>query len=442
MSPETRFTQSGDVSIAYQVFGEGPRDLLIVPGFISHLEAGWDSPAYARFLERLASFSRVIQFDKRGTGLSDRVSGIPTIEERSDDVRAVLDAVGSAHTALFGISEGGPMSVVFSAANPDRVTALILYGSIAKGSWAPDYPWGDAVSDGFEEWMAGWRRDWGKPYGIEAWAPSMADDPHFRDWWARYLRLGASPSAVIALFRMNREIDVRPILPIIQVPTLVLHRTGDRPINIGEGRYLANHIPNAKFVELPGEDHLWWVGDSDAIVDEIEEFLTGARHPLGTDRRLMTVLFTDIAGSTQRASELGDRRWSDVLAAHNMMMEKTIAQFRGEAVKSTGDGYLALFDGSGRAIECALSAARAVRNLGLSVRSGLHTGEVETIGKDVGGIAVHIAARVMEKAPEDEVWASRTVKDLVVGSRFKFTESGIHCFKGVDEGWPLYRVNV
>jgi class 3 adenylate cyclase len=440
MRPETLFTQSGDVSIAYQVMGEGPHDLLIVPGFISHLEAAWENPAYARFLERLASFSRLIQFDKRGTGLSDRVTGIPTLDERSDDVRAVLDAVGSKRTALFGISEGGPMSVVFAATHPQRTSALILYGSIARGSWAPDYPWAGKVDEGFEEWMAGWRREWGKPYGLENWAPSVADDQQFRQWWAKYLRLGASPSAVVALFRMNKEIDVRPILPVIRVPTLVLHRAGDRTIDVAEGRYLAEHIPGAKFTELPGDDHLWWVGDSDTIADEIEEFLTGERHAAEPDRTLMTVLFTDIVDSTRRAAELGDRRWRDLLDNHNAIMQSEIARFRGHAVKNTGDGFLATFDGPGRAIDCALAARRDLRRLGLPIRSGLHTGEVELMGEDIGGIAVHIAARVLEEAAADEVWTSRTVKDLVVGSRFKFTESGTYRFKGVAGEWPLYTV--
>lgn len=440
MRPETKFTQSGDVSIAYQVVGEGPFDLLIVPGFISHLEAAWENPAYARFLERLASFSRLIQFDKRGTGLSDRVTGIPTLDERSDDVRAVLDAVGSTRTALFGISEGGPMSVVFAATHPQRTSGLILYGSIAKGSWAPDYPWGGRVEADFEEWLAGWRREWGKPYGLEDWAPSVAGDPQFRQWWAKYLRLGASPSAVITLFRMNRQIDVRPILPVIRMPTLVLHRAGDRTINVGQGRYLAEHIPGAKLTELPGEDHLWWVGDSNAIGDEIEEFLTGERRPVEADRALMTVLFTDIVGSTKRAAELGDRRWRDLLASHNAMVQSEIARFRGNPVRSTGDGILATFDSPGRAIDCALVLGRDLRGLGLPIRAGLHTGEVQLMGKDIEGIAIHIAARVLEKAAEDEVWASRTVKDLVVGSNFKFTESGTYQLKGVAGDWPLYSV--
>src|SRR4051794_11454095 len=437
MRPETKFTQSGDVSVAYQVMGQGPLDLLIVPGFISHLEAAWENPAYARFLERLASFCRLIQFDKRGTGLSDRVTGIPTLDERSDDVRAVLDAVGSKQTFLFGISEGGPMSVVFAASHPQRTSGLILYGSIAKGSWTPDYPWGTRAEAEFERWLAGWRREWGTPYGLNNWAPSVADDPQFRQWWAKYLRLGASPSAVITLFRMNREIDVRPILPAVRVPTLVLHRAGDRTINVGHGRYLAEHIPGAKFTELPGQDHLWWVGDSDALADEIEVFLTGARRPVEADRALMTVLFTDIVGSSKRAADIGDRRWRDLLHSHDAILESEIARFRGNAVKSTGDGVLATFDSPGRAIGCALALGAELQGLGLAIRAAVHTGEVELIGKDVGGIAVHIAARVLEKASVDEVWTSRTVKDLVVGSRFDFKPSGTYELKGERWSRPL-----
>lgn len=440
MRPETKFTQSGDVSIAYQVVGEGPRDLLIVPGFISHLEAAWENPAYARFLERLASFCRLIQFDKRGTGLSDRISGIPTLDERSDDVRAVLDAVGSERTALFGISEGGPMSVVFAATYPQRTSALILYGSIAKGSWAPDYPWAGKVDAEFEEWMSGWRREWGKPYGLENWAPSVAGDPQFRQWWARYLRLGASPSAVITLFRMNKGIDVRSILPVIRVPTLVLHRAGDHTIDVAEGRYLADHIDGARFIELPGEDHLWWVGNADAIADEIEEFLTGERNVAQSDRVLLTVLFTDIVDSTKRAAELGDRRWRETLHTHNTILTSEVTRFSGTMIKNTGDGLLATFDGPGRAIGCALAASHELQKLGLPIRSALHTGEVELLERDVGGIAIHIAARVLEQASANEVWTSRTVKDLVVGSRFKFTDRGIYRLKGLAGDWTLYRV--
>jgi class 3 adenylate cyclase/alpha-beta hydrolase superfamily lysophospholipase len=440
MQPETRYAQSGDVSIAYQVIGTGPLDLLIVPGFISHLEQAWEDPAYSRFLQRLASFSRLILFDKRGTGLSDRISGIPTLEERMDDVRAVMDATGSERAALFGISEGGPMSVLFAATYPERASALILYGSIARGSWAPDYPWGTRFDERWENWLEGWRKEWGGPYALELWAPSAADDPQFRQWWAKYLRLGASPSAVINIFRMNAAIDVRGILPVLRVPTLVLHRSGDRPINIEQGRHLAEHIPGARFVELSGDDHLWWVGDSESIVNEIQEFLTGERPVVEPDRVLATVLFTDIVESTNRAAELGDRRWRDLLHRHNLVMRTEIDRFKGQVVKSTGDGFLATFDGPARAIHCAVAVHEQMERLGIETRSGLHTGEVELMDGDVGGIAVHIAARVLERAIAREVWTSRTVKDLVAGSRFEFSEKGTYSLRGVAGDWPLFAV--
>ena len=440
MQPETKYAQSGDVSIAYQVVGSGPLDLLIVPGFISHLEQAWEDPAYSRFLKRLASFSRLIQFDKRGTGLSDRIAGIPTLEERMDDVRAVMDATGSERAALFGVSEGGSMSILFSATYPERTSALILYGSIARGSWAPDYSWGDRLDQEHEDWLEGWRKEWGGPYGIETFAPSAAHDAQFRQWWAKYLRLGASPSAVINVFRMNAAIDVRDILPAVHVPTLVLHRLGDQAIEIEHGRYIAQHIPGARLVELSGDDHLWWVGDSESIVNEIQEFLTGERPVVEPDRVLATVLFTDIVDSTKRAAEMGDRRWRDLLDRHNTVMHTEIDRFKGRVVKSTGDGFLATFDGPARAIHCALAASEEARRLGIEIRSGLHTGEVELIDGDVGGIAVHTAARVLAEASASEVWTSRTVKDLVAGSRFKFSEQGTYKLKGIAGDWPLFTV--
>ena len=440
MQPETKFAQSGEISIAYQEVGAGSLDLLVVPGFISHLEQAWEDPAYSRFLQRLASFSRLILFDKRGTGLSDRIAGIPTLEERMDDVRAVMDATGSKRAALFGISEGGPMSVLFAATYPERVSAMVLYGSIARGYWAPDYPWGPRPDEGFEEWLSGWRKEWGGPYAIETWAPSAADDPRFRQWWAKYLRLGASPSAVINVFRMNAAIDIRDILPSVRVPTLVLHRSRDRAINVEQGRYLAQHIPSATFVELSGDDHLWWVGDSESIVNEIQEFLTGERPAIEPDRVLVTVLITDIVGSTKRAAEMGDRRWRDLLARHDEGIRAEIARSNGTVVKDTGDGFLATFDGPARAINCALAANEQIRRLGIEIRSGLHTGEVELMDGDVGGIAVHTAARVSENANAGEVWTSRTVKDLVAGSRFKFSKQGTYDLKGVASDWPLFAV--
>jgi pimeloyl-ACP methyl ester carboxylesterase len=439
--PETKFTQSGEVSIAYQVVGDGPLDLVMVPGFVSHLEQTWEDPSFSRFLMQLASFSRLILFDKRGTGLSDRISGQPTLEERMDDVRAVMDAVDSRQAALCGVSAGGPMSVLFAATYPDRASALVLYGSLVRGAWAPDFPWGPKPESAeFKEWLEGWRKEWGGPYGIEIRAPSMAEDETFRQWWAKYLRLSASPSAVIKIMEMNTAIDVRDILPTIRVPTLVLHRVGDRVVDIEQGRYLAKHIPGAKFAQLNGDDHSWWVGDSEAIVNEIQAFLTGEQPPVEIDRVLATVLFTDIVDSTKRAAEMGDSRWRDVLDSHNAVMLREIDRFRGRAIRSTGDGYLAVFDGPGRAIRCGFAVGRELSQLGIEIRTGVHTGEIDLMGEDVGGIAVNIAARVLAESAANELWVSRTVKDLVFGSGFNFTERGTYSLKGVPGEWSLFSV--
>lgn len=438
--PETKFTQSGEVSIAYQVLGQGPLDLVVIPGFVSHLEHAWEDPAYARFLQRLASFSRLILFDKRGTGLSDRITGIPTLEQRMDDVRAVMDSVGSQRAALFGISEGGSMSVLFAATYPQRTSALVLYGTIAKGWLIPDYPSGASTREQDEEAYDRWRKGWGGPLDIENWAPSVAHDQRFLQWWAKFLRLSAGPTTVINLMRLYSEIDVSAILPTLHVPTLVLHRTGDRSIGVEQGRYLAEHIPGAKFVELAGEDHLWWVGDTEAIVNEVAEFLTGERQTIEPDRVLATVLFTDIVDSTKRAAEIGDRRWHDLLDNHNAMLSKEINRFRGRAVKSTGDGCLATFDGPARAIRCTLAVSDESRRMGLEIRAGLHTGEIELMEQDIGGLAVHIAARVLAQAQANEVWISRTVKDLVVGSGFEFSERGVYSLKGIPGEWRLFTV--
>jgi class 3 adenylate cyclase/alpha-beta hydrolase superfamily lysophospholipase len=439
--PETKFTQSGEVTIAYQVVGNGSLDLVMVPGFISHLEQAWEDPSFSRFLLHLASFSRLILFDKRGTGLSDRIGDIPTLEERMDDVRAVMDAAESQQAVLFGVSEGGPMSVLFAATYPDRASALILYGSIAKGGWAPDYPWGtDLEDEETKAWLEGWRTEWGSPYGVKSRAPSMAEDKVFHKWFAKYMRLSGSPSAVINIFKMNEAIDVRDILPIVRVPTLILHRVGDRVIEIEQGRYLAENIPDAKFVELPGEDHLWWVGDSEALVNEVQVFLTGKQSKIEIDRVLATVLFTDIVDSTKRAAEMGDSRWKNLLDTHNAVILREIDRFRGRAVRTTGDGFLAVFDGPGRAIRCGSAVRSELSRQGIEIRTGLHTGEIDLMGDDVGGIAVNIAARVLAQAADNEVWVSRTVKDLVVGSGFTFEERGTHNLKGVPGEWDLYAV--
>ena len=434
--PETKFAQSGDVSIAYQVLGQGPLDLVHVPGLVSHLEYAWENPANARFLQRLASFSRLILFDKRGTGLSDRITNIPTLEERMDDVRAVMDAVGSERAALFGVSEGGSMSVLFAATYPQRVSALVLYGTIAQG-------WGLANEPGTREQAKAYsdkiRKEWGGPVEIELWAPSLAHDEQFRQWWAKFLRLSAGPSTWLNLLKMYSEIDVSPILPTLHVPTLVLNRANDSEF-IEQGRYLAEHVPNVKYVELSGEDHIWWIGDTDSLIAEIEEFLTGERQIMEPDRVLATVLFTDIVDSTKRAAEIGDRRWRDLLDAHDAIIRQEVKQFQGKVIESTGDGFLATFDGPARAIRCAHAIRDGVRRLGIEIRAGLHTGEIELRENNIGGIAVHIAARVSAKASAGEVWVSRTVKDLVAGSGLQFDEEGVFTLKGVPDEWSLFSV--
>jgi class 3 adenylate cyclase len=441
MLPETRYTKSGDLHIAYQVVGDGGLDLVIVPGFVSHLDAAWEEPSFAHFYNQLSSFSRLILFDKRGTGLSDRVpdTAFPTLEQRMDDVRAVMDAVGSSRAALMGISEGAPMSMLFAATYPDRVSALILYGAISKGVWAEDYPWGSTYEE-WEEYFEAIPQTWGTTEAGDEWAPSQANNERFKQWRARYLRLGASPGAVIALWRMNREIDVRHVLSTIRIPTLVLHRAGDQAVEVEQGRYTAEHIPNAKFVELPGDDHLWFVGDSEAIVSEVELFLTGTHRAPDPSRVLATVLFTDIVGSTERAVELGDYQWRQLLSKHNDLMRTEIDRAKGRFIKSMGDGVLATFDGPGRGIACACAARDSVKPLGIEIRAGLHTGEIELIQDDVGGIAIHTAARVCELARPSEVVVSSTVKDLVAGSGFQFFDRGAHALKGLAEEARLFSV--
>jgi len=436
MPPQTRYAKSGDVHIAYQVVGDGPFDLVFVPGWVSHLEVAWEEPSLARFYNRLASFSRLILFDKRGTGLSDRVSvkEVPTLEQRMDDVRAVMDAVGSERAALMGASEGGPMSVLFAATYPQRTSALVLYGTMARRfELRPTDEQLQPVFDAME-------RTWGQAMDTGLWAPSRAHDQQFKEWLARLGRLGASPGAAAALIRMMIQMDVGHVLSAIRVPTLVIHRTGDRAVAVDLGKRLAEQIPGAKYAELPGDDHLPWVGDADAILDEIEEFLTGVRPAPEPDRVLATVLFTDIVGSTERAAELGDHRWRDLLDSYYSLARKELAFFRGREVKTTGDGFLATFDGPARGIRCACAISDSARPLGIEVRAGLHTGECEIMGEDIGGIAVHIGARVAAQAGSGEVLVSSTVKDLVAGSGLRFEDRGAHALKGVPEEWRLFAV--
>lgn len=439
MRPETRYARSGDVNIAYQVVGEGPLDLVYVPGWVTNLEYGWENPLVERYYRRLASFSRLILFDKRGTGLSDRVpvSQLPTLEQRMDDVRAVMDAVGSERAAVFGHSEGGNMCVLFAATYPERTIALVTYGIYVKRVWSPDYPWAPTPEER-EKWLALLEKDWGGIVDLEVLAPSMMADEGFRAWWSAYLRMSASPAAAVALGRMNTQIDVTDILPAIHAPTLVLHRIGDKDVRIEEARYIASRISNARLVELPGDDHLPWTPDMDLALDEVERFLTGSIRIADPDRVLATVLFTDIVDSTGKAADLGDRRWREVLGEHNEAVRRELDRHRGREIKTTGDGFLATFDGPARAIRCASAIRDTARAGGLEVRAGLHTGECEVLDGDIGGIAVHIASRVVGAAAPGEVLVSRTVKDLVAGSGIDFEDRGTRPLRGVDGEWRLF----
>jgi pimeloyl-ACP methyl ester carboxylesterase len=446
-APEIRYARSGEVSIAYGVVGDGPFDLVFVNGWVlSSLEFAWEGPA-ADFFQRLGSFSRLILFDKRGTGLSDRTTGIPDLETRMDDIRAVMDAVGSTRAAIVGFSEGGPMTLLFAATHPERAAAAVLYGCGASYLRADDYPWGLSP----QEWDEDIRR-WAPRAGSEEWvderleffAPSIAHDERVRRWWRRWVLGSASPGAAVALRRMNAEIDARHTLSAIRVPTLVLYRVGDHDYP-EEGRYVADRIPGAELIELPGEDHAYFV-EPEPIVREIERFVQaiwdrGEWDVLETDRVLATVLFTDIVGSTAKLAELGDRRWRELLAEHHTRVRRQLARFRGRELDTAGDGFFAAFDGPARAIRCACAIVDSVRDLGLEVRAGLHTGECEQLDGKVGGIAVHIGARVAAEARPGEVIVSRTVKDLVAGSGIDFRDRGSAQLKGVAGEWQLFAVS-
>ncbi len=438
MPPETRYAKSGDVNIAYQVVGDGPFDLVYVPGWVSNIDLFWEKPKPARFLEHLASFSRLILFDKRGTGMSDRVSNdrLPTLEQRMDDVRAVLDAVGSENAALLGHSEGGSMSVLFAATYPERSRALVLVGAFAKRLRSDDYPWAPSLEERLAT-IEEVERDWGAGLDITDYAPQ--EDPALLEWYSTCLRRSASPGAAAALLLMNSQIDTRHVLPTIRVPTLVLARTGDRDVTVAEGRWLASQIPGARFVELPGDEHLLWAGDQDRLLAEIEEFLTGTRSAPDSDRVLSTVLFTDIVGSTERARELGDRAWHVVLDEHHARVRSLLEHHRGREVDTAGDGFFASFDGPARAIRAACAIREDVQALGIQIRAGLHTGECELMRDKIGGIAVHTGARVAAAAEPGEVLVSSTVKDLVAGSGIVFADRGERELKGVGS-WRLYSV--
>ncbi|HYV58600.1 MAG TPA: adenylate/guanylate cyclase domain-containing protein [Acidimicrobiia bacterium] len=437
-APDIHYAKSGDLSIAYTVFGDGP-DLVIAPGFISHLDLIWEERSLAHFYSRLASFRRVITFDKRATGLSDPAPHAPTLEECVDDLGAVMAAAGSERADLLGVSEGGTMAMLTAAGHPGRVNALVLYGTFARLLEAPDYALG-VTAEQLAKMAEVSSRGWGEGIGLGAWAPSRQNDAELREWWARLQRVAASPGTIRNIFGLYPELDIRDVLPAIQVPTLVLHRRDDRMVDVEMGRYLADHIPGAKFVELEGTDHLFFTGDADAIVDEIEEFLTGVRPVPAIERVLATVMFTDIVDSTRHAAESGDERWKELLGRHDAQVRRQLERFQGREVNTTGDGFVATFDGPARAIRCAAAIRDAVRSLGLEVRAGVHTGEVEMRDEDISGIAVHLAARVAATADAGEVLVSRTVVDLVAGSGLTFEDRGDHALKGVPGEWRLFAV--
>jgi pimeloyl-ACP methyl ester carboxylesterase len=437
--PVTRYATAKDgVNIAYQVVGEGTQDLVVIAPFVSHLDLYWDSPASTRFLEKLGEFARVILFDKRGMGLSDPVDEAPTLEVRMDDARAVMDEIGSERAALFGMSEGAPMAILFAATYPDRVSSLILWGAMARAVADDDYPWApprEALIAANDELIAPL---WGQGATIEVFNPSVADDPRARELWARLERQSASPGRVRSLFEMFLDFDVRDVLSLVQAPTRVLHRTHDRVVNVGAGRWLAGQIPGATFVELPGDDHGPWIGDSDPVLAEIEEMLTGARPAPAPERVLATVVFTDIVGSTELAVEMDDAPWRRILEDHRAAVRAEIDRFRGREVNTTGDGFLVTFDGPARAIRFAGAAIDSSKPL--EIRSGIHAGEFEMLGDDVGGIAVHIAARICDLAEPRQTLVSRTVKDLAAGSGIAFEPRGTQRLKGIPDDWELFAV--
>jgi pimeloyl-ACP methyl ester carboxylesterase/class 3 adenylate cyclase len=440
VEPETRYARSGDVRVAYQVVGEGPRDLVLVPGFVSNLEVAWEHPPYERFMRRLSSFARVIVFDKRGSGLSDPLDRAATIEERNDDIRVVMDAVGCGQADLFGWSEGANMSGVFAATNPERVSALVMYGAYGRATPSEDYPWGipQAIVDLAQQESE--VETWGTGISLALLAPSRLQDETLVRWWSRFERQSMTPAVAQDIIRLNTEMDIRGVLPSIRLPTLVIHAAED-VIPIQGARWLAEQIPDAQFVELPGDDHWPWITEPDSSVDEVQQFLTGVRHEHEPDRVLTTILFTDIVESTERAAALGDKRWRDLLQRHDRLVGRELDRHRGRQVKATGDGVLATFDGPARAIGCARAICEQADALGVEVRAGLHSGEVELRDGDVGGIAVHIGARVANLAGPGEVLVSSTVKDLVVGSRWQFKDGGTHSLKGAPGEWQLYSVD-
>jgi class 3 adenylate cyclase len=440
LPPKTRYANSGGVRIAYQVVGDGPSDVVFVPGFVSNVDQYWESPRWTALFGRLASFARLVLWDKRGTGLSDPVGRVPTLDERVDDLQAVMDATACERGALFGASEGGPMALLYASSRPERATALVLYGATPRFMRAPDWPWGWSVAQ-YTDMLAEVDRDWGQGALFDHYAASCAHDPVAREQFGRYQRASASCAMARAVLEAFALTDCRHIVPAVRVPTLLLHRTDDRWVSVEAARWMAEHIIDARLVEFPGQDHSISVGDNQPILDEVEQFLTGTPPHPHTDRFLATVLFTDIVASTAHAAEMGDRRWGDLLQDHHRLVRRQLERFEGREVKTLGDGFLATFAAPSRAIACACAIRDGVHQLGIDVRAGLHTGECEVVEGDVGGLAVHIGARVAALAGPHEVVVSSTVKDLVAGSDVGFTSRGTHELRGVPGEWRLFTVN-
>jgi pimeloyl-ACP methyl ester carboxylesterase len=436
--PRTCYARSGDVNIAYQVMGDGPLDLIVVPGWLSNVDMHWQMLGYEEWVARMTSFCRLIVFDKRGSGLSDRDVDDSTLEERMDDLRAVLDAVGSERAAVLGFSEGGSLAMLFAASYPERVHALVLFGTFPCMHVAPDFPEGEHLSVALDEMVRIAENEWGEGKTLARITPSLAHAPAAVEFMGRYERAVLSPRAARASLRWISEIDTRAVACNLHVPTLVMHRSDDKLVSVLAGRWLGKNIPGARFVELPGDDHTPWLGDLHLVADEIEEFLTGSRGQSEIDRVLATVLFTDIVGSTERAAALGDRGWQELLRRHHGLVRDELRRYRGVEQNTMGDGFFATFDGPARAVRCARRISEAVREIGLEVRVGVHTGECERAGEKLAGIAVHIGARVMAQAQPGEVLVSSTVRDLVAGSGLSFAERGAHRLKGIPEEWNLY----
>ncbi|MFL5758541.1 MAG: alpha/beta fold hydrolase [Thermomicrobiales bacterium] len=443
MALETHYARNGDINIAYQVVGSGPRDLIFVMAWMSHLDMVWEEPRFARFLRRLASYGRVILIDKRGTGLSDRVppGELPTWEDQLDDVQAVMDDASSTQAVLLGVGAAGPMSVLFAATYPKRTSGLIIYGSFAKQTWSPDYPWAPTLEErqAFEDLI---EREWGGAINLAKLAPSVAEDEAFSTWWASWLRHGASPGTAVALARMNTEVDIRHVLPAVQAPTLIIHRSGDRVCSVEGGRYLAERIPGARMVELPGVDHLPFVGDQDVVLDEIGLFLTGERPAHTSERLLTTLVVTEMTGAAEMALRLGDRQWGEIQQAFQELVRHELRRHQGQTASPTLDGSLATFDVPSRAIQFASAVLAGARRLGISARAGLHTGEVAVVGEDIAGVAVYLAVRIAALADAGEILVSNTVRDLVTGAAFGLDAIGDQVFPDLPGSWRLYRLAV